>query len=112
MVTARINHGRWLADCNRPGCRGAELVTPGVAFICGSCYPGAFAADAAERARWTRIAAARGELHDVAFPEDGPAIEAALAGRDEPNRNWTPGETVADLESENAAHGIPVASEV
>lgn len=111
MVLARINHGRWLADCARPGCRGAELVAPGVPFICGSCYPQAFSGDAAECARWGRIAAARGEAHEVQFPEDAAALEAALAGRDEGNRNWTPGETLADLEAENAAHGIPVAGQ-
>lgn len=108
MVIARINHGRWLADCVRTGCRGAELVRPGVPFICGSCYPQAFSGDPDERARWLRIAAARGEAHEVEFPAEAAQIESVLGVREPDHRNWTPGETLADLEAENAAHGLAV----
>jgi len=37
-VKARLNHGRWLADC--PDCNGAEIVRPGYRFICGSSKHG------------------------------------------------------------------------
>jgi hypothetical protein len=43
----------------------------------------------------------------VAYPDDFEAIEAALRARPDPTtRNWTPGETVADLLDENREHGL------
>ena len=38
-VYARLNYGRWIADCNI--CNGAEIVTPGKPFVCFSCQPAA-----------------------------------------------------------------------
>jgi hypothetical protein len=44
---------------------------------------------------------------DIVWPPDPIAIEAVLLMRPDPaSRNWEPGETVADLVMENAAHGI------
>jgi len=43
----------------------------------------------------------------VEFPEDRATIEAILLLRPNPaNRNWLPGETLADLVLENVVHGI------
>lgn len=72
---ARINYGRWLADC--PECRGdlngAEFVTEGEDMTCASC----------------------GAVSKVVWPDNIEEIEAVLNKRPRPaNRNWEPGETV------------------
>ena len=81
FVIARVNHGRWIADC--PICRGAEMVKETQDFLCGSC--GAFG-----RVKW---------------PKDIAAIEAALAVRPMGNQNWTPDEKVSALIAENKERG-------
>ena len=87
-VKARVDHGRWLADC--PLCNGAELVSPGKPFRCQSkpCV-------AVAHVTWpTSATQAR--------------IEALLALRPDPaTRNWRPRETLKALAAENAAHGLP-----
>lgn len=80
-VQARVNHGRWIVDC--PACPSAVLA--GVTFRCAECGYGPA---------------------PVAWPEEAALIEAALAPRLLENRNWLPGETVFDLERENALHGV------
>lgn len=80
-VKARINHGRWIADCP---CNGAELVAPGQPMVCGSC----------------------GATHKVTFPKNRTAIEEALDRREIRHQNWQPGETPSDLWAENIAYGI------
>ena len=78
-VLARVNYGRWIADC--PDCAGAELVEPGKLFSCRSC--GA-------------------EPRRVVFPDERGEIEELLLARPmAENRNWEPGETLADLRREN-----------
>ena len=83
-ILARIEHGRWIADCE---CRGAEFVDPEwPVFVCCSCGAGP---------------------RPVAFPGDRHQIESELMKRPvRPNRNWNPGETVADLRRENKERGI------
>ena len=81
-VYARLNEGRWIADC--PRCRGAEFVTEGVLFLCGSC----------------------GSRGEVEWPKDTDKIEAALNVRPRVNQNWLPSETVKMLVAENEEHGF------
>ncbi len=97
---AYVNFGRWVADCPAAPCRhpmtgergvGAEYVAPSLPFMCQWCWN----ADIGDRFR------------EVDFPVDQQALEGELVKRVEPdNRNWTPGETVADLQIENIAHGV------
>jgi hypothetical protein len=90
-LPAVVNHGRLLADC--PDCGGAEFVWhegPHL-ILCASCFNGAVGG------KWRR----------VALPDDYAAIAAALLARPLPlNRNWTPGESLADLRRENAERGV------
>lgn len=90
-VLARVDHGRWVAECP-DGCRWAVIVsvqTP--LFFCGSC----------------RNAKVGGNWRRVALPADRDKIEYHLLKRiGTANRFWNPGETVADLIRENAAHGV------
>jgi hypothetical protein len=77
-VAAYVNYSRWVADCV---CRSGMALSPGqeTAF-CLDC----------------------GRHFLVEWPADTKAIEAALLLRPKAdNRNWTPAETVADLEAEN-----------
>ncbi len=87
FVVARVDHGRWLADCPRqPLCPGAERVRFNISFVCGLCKLGPL---------W------------VVFPPDREEIEVELIKRPmAANRNWRPGETLAGLQRENAQHGV------
>lgn len=83
---ARVEHGRWIADC--PLCdAGAELVNTAISTIfCCEC-------------RNTQVAHA---LVPVTMPADREQIEQLLLARpDERNRNWRPGETIEQLAAEN-----------
>ncbi len=84
-VKARVNHGRWIVDCE---CKGAEFAFNEGLFICQSCY------NAGHKHQYRRLI----------FPKARKAIEMVLIQRPEPNRNWSPGEPVAKLYAENTAH--------
>lgn len=86
-AVAIVNHGRWLARCPDPGCRGGvEYVAYGLPFWCCAC------ANVGAGHRW-RV---------VLWPEEREAIERILARRPHPhNRNWTPGETLGRLQTES-----------
>ena len=93
-VAARVNAGRWIADCPTPDCHGAEYVDPGaLMFFCCEC----------------RNAPTAHQPIRVAMPADRlrGQIEKALLERPVPaTRNWRTGETVAQLRAENKAHGV------
>lgn len=110
-VKARIDYGRWLADCE---CGGAEYVDPEESiFFCNSCGNVMF----------------NGEFRPVIFPDETTraAIEKVLLARpvDETrgldpiekamlarpsipglSRSWDPGESVADLKEQNRRAGL------
>lgn len=70
VVRARIDAGRWVADC--PRCQGAELVSrTRPVFVCGSCGLGPL---------------------PVLLPADVAAVEATLAGRRVRECYWRPDE--------------------
>lgn len=102
-VLARIDHGRWLADCE---CGGAEYVDPNdPIFFCLACGNSAQA----------------GAARLVAFPKDAAEIEMALLARPVEatgssaferamtarplvaglERSWSPGESLAQLRQQN-----------
>ncbi len=85
-VPAFVNHGAWLVVC--PKCRGAEYAWEEGWFFCCSCknsYMGH-------------------KYRRLVFPKARAKIEALLVRRPLDNRNWTPKETVKDLELENKLH--------
>lgn len=89
IVLARVNHGRWIADC--PFCTGSEMAwfeQPSL-FICFSC----------------RNKAVSGHLLRVVIPKNYLKIEDILMIRHPVNRNWE-GETLSALKSENTKVGI------
>lgn len=97
---ARVNHGRWIADCPRPYCNNAMKLEPRQAmFHCGG-------------QGGCRLAAA------VEWPADADGIWEALTERPVPGtRNWYPpgheealrmglahGQSPAELRTETALH--------
>lgn len=96
IVKVYFNWGRWIADCPSLVCKGAEKLE-----------------------RWQRSSLCRcrdtqiclhgeycGTIYEVEWPAFADEIEALMGVRPLENRNWWPGETVADLEAENVAHGV------
>lgn len=84
-LVGRIDAGRWLGDC---ACGDAPVIDPewGLAccLTCGAVY-----------------------TTTIVLPSNGAALEAALVARPAmATRFWVPGETVADLQAENAARGV------
>lgn len=102
---ARVNHGRWIADCPRPHCANAIRLEPGQAtFHCageGGCQMAA----------------------SIEWPPDADEIWAVLLERPVPGtRNWYPdghfeavqlglphGQSVAELRDETRDHESEVA---
>lgn len=84
-----VNHARWIVRCP---CGGAQIASRSDRrFFCVDCL------NAWCGSKWVR----------VRWPDEADDIHAALARRVDPEtRNWEPHETVADLEAENAAHGV------
>lgn len=81
---ARVNWGRWIADC--PACPSAfALDRRQESFECWDC----------------------GAPASVVWPPFVADVGRMLLMRPDPTtRNWTPGETVDDLLEENLTHGI------
>lgn len=89
-VYARADHGRWIVDCDVD--QNAQYVDDGdLRFFCITCF------NVGNAAQW----------REIIWPTDADEIESALMVRAVANRNWIPGETVANLEAENVAHGLP-----
>lgn len=85
-LVVHVSEGRWAADC--PGCGAGIAIHPewtSAPCLGDGCY---------------RVYAS------IAVPSDWREIEAVLDRRDRINQNMRPGETVADLEAENAANGV------
>lgn len=87
-VLARVDHGRWVVDC--PSCSSAQYgCKTDHRFMCVECHN----------------VTANGLWRPVIWPKNHEQIEKALAHRATANHHWRPGETIAQLEAENAAGG-------
>lgn len=81
---ARVNTGRWLVDCACEAGALAEPEWPEVrCFHCGAVMVPIFPPKA-----------------------DIEALERLLVRRPLANRHWRPGETLAEVEADNARHGL------
>jgi hypothetical protein len=88
-IQARILYGRWVVDCPEcPGCNDADPAEP--VYLCTSCgFPE--------------------QLVRVEFPDRRAEIERLLLKRKHiANRNWRPGETLAQLRQQNIQNGDEV----
>jgi len=87
---AVVNHGRWIVRCPF-GCGGAQLACrTDHRFLCVNCLN----------------EGAGGQWVAVEWPDDVAGVEDALRPRMTANANTDPGETVADLITENAERGV------
>jgi len=85
-VAPNVNHGRWVFACPLCGPNHVSMATPALdTVVCRTC----------------------GHEYGADFPPELAEIERLLLLRPKDNRNWRPGESVADLRVENAAHGLP-----
>ena len=86
-LLVHANQGRWIVDC--PDCNSAQFASHhDPRFMCVEC------GNVANGRAW----------RPLKWPRNRPAIEAVLDVRQPVNQNWAPGETVADLTADNAAH--------
>jgi len=119
VVHARLNWGKWIADCPVHGEGIAELVTPGQDFICSRCYPDIHAEikvqngrgqlripDFAMRATARQRAQDEGHLYKVVFPKNMEKILEVVRIRPLQNMNWIPGMTLDDLRRENKENNL------
>lgn len=77
---ARLDWGRWLADCPSPTCTNAMVLEPGqLEFRC-----------------WFRIGSGPqqyggcGTVAPIEWPADKATIDAEMAGKAESEQNWRP----------------------
>lgn len=89
-VAARVNWGRWVANCN--WCPSAQIVSPAdPQFFCPECANGGL-----------------GKWVPIRFPTeaDQTKISEILSVRPVENRNWEPHESTKDLRGENKEHEV------
>mgnify|MGYP001590690436 FL=1 len=91
-VVVKANHGRWLVYCP---CSGAEYAWEEGFYICLSCFN----------------AHLKQHIGKSSFPENRREIETIISQRPLPNRNWVPGETIAQLVRENLEYHDSVPEE-
>ena len=93
-AVARVDDGIWLADCPWEHCGGAEMVSfEDPRFFCLGCFNRQWGG------QWIAV-----ELPDEALRL---AVEKALLERPHHKfRFWHPGQTVVDLQTENALHEV------
>jgi hypothetical protein len=72
---AHVNHGRWLVECDDPGCRDAQFASESdPRFFCVNCHN----------------RATGGAWRPVVWAGDPGQVERDLAARPEEARNWYP----------------------
>ncbi len=110
-VYARVDFGRWIADCE---CGGAEYIDPEYPlFFCNSCgnneYNGqlrpTIIPDAGEREAIEKVLIKR----PVDNSRGSDAIQKAILSRPiiaRLARSWEPGETIDDLKAQNRKAGL------
>lgn len=88
-LPVRVERGAWIVDCPCGGAQFASRTDHRV--YCPDCLN-----------EW-----AGGAWVATAWPAEVDEIERLLLARSMTvNRNWVPGETTADLQAENDAHGV------
>ncbi len=106
-MNARLNHGRWVVDCSADDCE-AVLSTDIPRFAednSGTLSLRCVCRDVSVCAHPSVLC---GVPIDATFPPRRADIDRLLNLRPRPNRNWSPGETLADLKRENLLHGVGI----
>ena len=99
VVPVRIRQGRWVVLCQNPGCNSAVIADDKErCFICAEC--GSPENDRHWYAVEWPAPEVRRRIEELLLAR--PAISPAQAR----NRNWEPGESLADLRAQNALYGV------
>ncbi len=94
-MMAELEHGRWIVACSADDCR-AVLFADRVACECR------------DESVCDHPAVPCGIPIEAAFPPWRDDIDRLMNPRPRLNRNWSPGETLADLKRENLLHGVGI----
>ncbi len=94
-MMARLNHGRWVVDCSADDCR-AVLFADRAACVCR------------DESVCDHSAVPCGVPIEATFPPRPVDIDRLMNARRRSNRNWSPGETLAGLKTENLLHGVGI----
>ncbi len=94
-MKARLNHGRWVVDCSADDCE-AVLFADREACVCRDVSV------------CDHPAVPCGASIEATCPPRQADIDRLMNSRPRPNRNWSPGETLADLKRENLLHGVGI----
>ena len=93
-MNAYLNHGRWIVDCSADDCR-AVLFADRTVCECR------------DESVCDHPAIPCGAPIVAVFPDNKADIDALMRRRPRRmNRNWTPGESTADLKRENLLQGV------
>ncbi len=94
-MKAWLNHGQWVVDCAADDCQ-AVLFTDRAACVCRDVSV------------CDHSTIPCGAPIEVTFPPRRTDIDRLMNPRRRRNRNWSPGETLADLKRENLLHGVDI----
>ena len=94
-MNAWLNHGRWVVDCLDGDCL-AVLFADRAACVCR------------DESVCEHATIPCGAPIEATFPPRRADIDRLLNPRPRRNRNWSPGETLADLKAENLLHGVKI----
>ena len=100
VVKARIRQGRWVVLCENPGCNSAVIADEKErCFICAEC-----GSPENDRHWYARSSGRRrrSAIRSRSLLLARPAISVSRAW----SRNWEPGESLADLQAQNALYGV------
>lgn len=97
-AVAFMYRGQWVAQCPTDGCGNVEKR--------GVCDDGTTGGLEAFRFHCRIEYGGCGQTRPVEWPADITELATLLLARPLLNRNWVPGEGLADIAIENVAHGI------
>ena len=94
-MIAYMNSGQWVVDCSADDCK-AVLFADRMACECR------------DQSVCDHPVVPCGAPIEATFPPRRTDIDRLLNSRPRQNRNWSPGETLANLKAENLLHGVGI----
>ncbi len=106
-MNAWVEYGRWIVDCSADDC-GAVLFADRPRFPEDNYGKLSLRCVCYDVAVCDHPAIPCGAPIEATFPPRRADIDRLLNSRRRPNRNWSPGETLADLKRDNLLHGVSI----
>ena len=94
-MTAFVNHGWWIVPCSADDCRAILFADRSVC-------------ECRDESVCDHPTIPCGVPIEATLPAWRGDIDRLLTTRPRRNRNWSPGETLADLKAENLLHGVGI----